>query len=82
MSGKLNKSITLYTRQQPILIYENQEGISIVKLLDDHNKDTIKKCISQILNIPKQFITINKQCTNAISDEYCRQIDFKLGYIE
>jgi len=78
----LNKSITLYVRQQPILIYENQDGIPIIKILDNHNKSSIKKCISQILNIPTKYLAINKQCTNAISDEYCRHLNFKLGYIE
>lgn len=72
--------IILYIRKQPVLIYVNPEGETIVRELADHSKGSIKKCISLILNIPKKYIALRKN-NNAWSDEYCRQLDYNLGFL-
>lgn len=75
-----SQPIVLYSRIITIFTYYNQYDQLISIELADNSKDTIKTTISNILNIPKKYIAIKKN--TAISDEYSRQLEFKLIYRE
>lgn len=75
----MSKPITIYQAKIPVLTYINAQDELIVYILPDTSKGSLKSAASKILNIPKKHITVKDNI--ARSEEYLRQLEFKLGYI-